>query len=118
MNSGQPDDIGLLQEREQLLALALDSARMVAWTWDPKKDRVETVGDLPGIYGVSAVEFSEQGFALIHPEDVAHHRQIVDRAIASGQPYRSEFRVTRADNGQTIWIEEHGVPVLEASGSC
>src|SRR5260221_8494063 len=100
MNARPPDDIGLLQEREQLLALALDSARMLAWAWDPRKDRMETIGDVPGIYGVSAVAYSEQGFGLIHPEDVAQHRQIVDQAIASGQPYHSEFRVQRADNGQ------------------
>ena len=116
MNASQLDDLDLLQERERLFALALDSARMVAWTWDPRQDRVETIGDLPGIYGVSAVQFSEQGFRLIHPDDVAHHRQIVDQAIASGQPYQSQFRVTRADNGQTVWIEERGVPVLDAAG--
>src|SRR4051794_1901002 len=92
----------LLQERQQLLGLALDSARMVAWTWDPRADRVETVGDLPSVYGVSAVEYAASGFALVHPEDVARHRDIVDRAVNSGQPYQSQFRITRPDNGQIV----------------
>jgi PAS domain S-box-containing protein len=116
MTDRPPETPGTLPERERLLALALDAARMVAWTWDPRQDRVETVGDLAGIYGVSAVDLAEQGFALIHPDDAGRHRQIVDRALASGQPYRSEFRIRRGDNGQIVWIEERGAPVLNAAG--
>jgi PAS domain S-box-containing protein len=106
----------LLQEHQQLLGLALSSARMVAWTWDARADRVETTGDLPGIYGVSAVEYAERGFSLIHPDDVARHRGIVDQALATGQPYQSQFRITRPDNGQSIWIEEHTQPLLDEAG--
>src|SRR5260221_2307662 len=108
--------MNLLPEHQQLLGLALDAARMVAWTWDPRADRVETTGDLPGIYGVSAVEYAERGFSLIHPDDVARHREIVDQAVLTGRPYQSQFRVTRPDNGQLIWIEEPGLPLLDDAG--
>ena len=51
----------VLQERERHLYLALQAARMVAWTWDTAENRVYTTDNLPDIYGVSAVEYAEQG---------------------------------------------------------
>jgi PAS domain S-box-containing protein len=105
------------RELERQLALALDSARMVAWTWDPKLDRVETSGDLAAIYGLPAVDYAEKGFSLIHPDDVAAHRERVSQAVASGAAYRSEFRIIRPDNGQIVWIEERAQPILDASGA-
>jgi two-component system sensor histidine kinase UhpB len=106
----------LQQQREHHLALALEAARMVAWSWDVARDRVETTGNIADIYGVSAVEYAAQGFAMIHPEDVEQHRDIVNQAIATGHPYRSVFRIVRPDNGQTVWIEERAVPVSADDG--
>ncbi len=112
-----PDQAPEANDLQQHLNLALQAARMVAWSWDPVRDRVETIGNLEEIYGLPAVAYAEKGFSLIHPDDVAAHRARVDAAVASGTPYRSEFRIVRPDNGQVVWIEEHGRPVVDAAGT-
>ncbi len=70
----QQPEAQVAQDLRQQLILALDSARMVAWSWDPKLDRVETIGNLADIYGLPAVDYAEKGFSLIHPDDLAAHR--------------------------------------------
>src|SRR5205085_3533846 len=72
--------------------------------------------NLAEIYGLPAVEYAEKGFSLIHADDVEAHRQRVNDAIATGKPYRSEFRIVRPDNGQIVWMEERGTPSRDASG--
>ncbi|MEP7355700.1 MAG: PAS domain S-box protein, partial [Anaerolineales bacterium] len=113
----RPEQAPEAQEFQEQMALALDLARMVAWTWDAKLDRVETQGDLAGIYGLPAVEFAEKGFSLIHADDVAAHRGRVNAAIAAAKPYHSEFRIVRPDNGRIVWIEERGLPLFDAAGT-
>ncbi|HZU14256.1 MAG TPA: PAS domain S-box protein [Chloroflexota bacterium] len=102
-----------LHAREQQLMLALQASRMVAWEWDPIRDIITTTENLPQIYGVTAVELAEQAFALVHPDDAARHRATVDRAVADGTSYCSEFRIVRPDNGAVVWLEERGTPVLD-----
>lgn len=41
-----------LLEREQHLQLALASARMVTWTWDPARDYIQTTDNFAAIYGL------------------------------------------------------------------
>jgi len=52
----------------------------------------------------------------IHPED--QDRVVRDLVFASksGQPYRTEYRLKRAD-GHYGWIFDHGVPFFHADGS-
>ncbi len=106
----------VLQERERHLYLALQAARMVAWTWDTTENRVYTTDNLPDIYGVSAVEYAEQGFSMIYPGDLPRHQATVDRALQELTAYRSEFRIVRPDNGQTVWIDERAVPIVDDAG--
>jgi len=105
-----------LQERERHLYLALQAARMVAWTWDTTENRVYTTDNLPDIYGVSAVEYAEQGFSMIYPDDLPRHRETVTEAMKGLTAYRSEFRIVRPDNGQTVWIDERAVPIVDNMG--
>jgi PAS domain S-box-containing protein len=105
-----------LQENEQRLQLALQSARMVAWEWDPTADRVTVNGDLREIYGTDVVSEASQGFAMVHPEDRERHEATVQASVASGTDYRSEFRIVRPDNGEVVWLEERGHPIVDADG--
>ena len=106
----------VLQERERHLYLALQAARMVAWTWDTAENRVYTTDNLPDIYGVSAVEYAEQGFSMVHPDDLPRHQATVNQALQELTAYRSEFRIVRPDNGQTVWIDERAVPIVDEAG--
>ncbi|RIK38083.1 MAG: hypothetical protein DCC55_22215 [Chloroflexi bacterium] len=105
-----------LLEREQHLHLALQAARMVAWTGDPHQNHIQTTGNFPDIFGITASEYAEQGFALLHPDDRERHQQTVTQAVAEQIPYRSKFRVVRPDTGQTVWLDEHAVPVKDEAG--
>jgi PAS domain S-box-containing protein len=105
-----------LRDSQQRLELALQAARMVAWEWDPSTDTVSTSANLSEVYGLSAIESAEQAFAMIHPDDVAQHRAIVDAAVAGNGSYRSEFRVIRPDTGEVEWREERGLAIADEHG--
>jgi PAS domain S-box-containing protein len=106
-----------LLERERHLHLALQSARMMAWTWDPIQDHLETTDNFADIYGASPARTSADGFALVHPDDLPHHQQIVIRSGSERTPYHSEFRITRPDTGQVVWLDERAVPIVDETGS-
>jgi len=61
-------------------------------------------------------DLGRQWIDAIHPED--RDRVVRDLVIASrsGQPYRTEYRIVRAD-GQYGWIFDQGVPFFHADGS-
>src|SRR5690606_8882886 len=44
------------------------------------------------------------------------HRATFNQAVASGQPYLSQFRIIRPDNGRLVWIEERAIPVHNEKG--
>jgi PAS domain S-box-containing protein len=106
-----------LLERERHLHLALQAARMMAWTWDPVQDRLETTENFPDIYGTGPAHTSADGFALVHPDDLARHQQVVTQAGIELRPYQSEFRIIRPDNGRVVWLDERAVPIVDDAGN-
>ncbi len=52
----------------------------------------------------------------MHPDDVTRTREAWERSVATGEPYRVEHRVRRAD-GVYRWHLSQGIPVRDASGS-
>jgi PAS domain S-box-containing protein len=104
-----------LQESETRLRLALDAARMTAWEYDPGTQKItmsenaEEVLELPLRH-----EGSDEGYGLIHPDDVASHRALVTNAIATGGAYISVYRHAHKD--MVIWLEEHGKAIKDETG--
>jgi len=100
---------------EARLRLALDAARVAAWEYSPATHKVtlsenaETVLGLPQRH-----ETSDQGYRLIHPDDVERHRALVTQAIAEGSSYVSEYRFAAQE--RIIWLAEHGRAVLDPLG--
>ncbi len=83
---------------------------MASWRWDPAADAVlgsENMDDLYGLLPGEKIAHSSQGFALIHPDDVASRRAIVAAAVATGGGWHDEFRIVRPCDGQVAWLEEH-----------
>jgi PAS domain S-box-containing protein len=105
-----------LRDSQQRLELALQAARMVAWEWDPRADRVTASANLTEVYGINAIEGGAHAFGMIHPDDLAAHQAAIDAAIASRGGYRSEFRVVRPDTGAIEWREERGLAVTDEHG--
>jgi PAS domain S-box-containing protein len=102
-----------LRESEEKLKMALDAAHMVAWELNPATLKLtlskgaEKVLEIPRTY-------EYQGYNLIHPDDAEHHRELVNRAIATGDGYKSQYRLAHGE--KVIWLEEHGRAVLDSAG--
>ena len=52
---------------------------------------------------------------MIHPEDKAEVRKVLDKAIAQRSTYRVEYRVRRRD-GTTRWVAENGRIIVDEAG--
>lgn len=104
-----------LRESEERLRMALDAARMVAWEYDSltlkviMSENAEQVLELPHRH-----EDSDQGYSLIHPDDVEKHRALVNQAIATGGSYGSVYRHPHPE--KVIWLEEHDQAKVDQEG--
>lgn len=105
-----------LQQSEERLKLAVEAGKMMAWEWNPVSRAIITTSNFFEIYGLPEIQTAEQGFALVHPEDVAPHRAAIEQAVATGDSYHVEFRIIRPDTGAIVWIEERGKAVLDSNG--
>ena len=102
---------------------ALEAARMAAWEYDPRLDRVTYSASASDVLGIPAdllPTTRASGTALIHPDDVESHMACVHRAArsADGQ-YQSQYRLAEPYlNGRPgpIWIEERGRMLFDNVG--
>jgi PAS domain S-box-containing protein len=109
-----------LRESEENLRLALEAARMVAWTWDASRNIIQrsaTACDVLGLPAEMLTGSGEEGWELVHPDDLQQHQANVQEAIASGGSYISEFRIVRPDNGEIIWVEDRGQVNCDQNGN-
>ncbi len=100
-----------LRQSEGRLRLALSAARMVAWEYDPATRTVVTSENAKDVFGYPTdqkMSSIDRGFALLHPDDVERHRATVERAVATGEGFTSQFRIVRPDTGAVQWMEEWG----------
>lgn len=103
-----------LRESEAHLRRALEAARMVSWEWDLERGTRHAIGDDLAVLGASP-ESIEAAKTRVHPDDLARHLGDIERAIASGEDYQSEFRVVRPD-GSVHWLLSRGTPMRDADG--
>ena len=99
---------------ERRLRLALTAAHMVAWEWDIATGKVvlsDNAAEVLGLPPGSSLDASEQGFALIHPEDVERHRATVMKAVKDQGSYLTQYRLIRPSDGSAIWVEERAQAV-------
>ena len=99
------DALSLARRR---LDVALASAELGAWHWDTRTGLVEVTDRWATMLGLPPPEGPltvTDWLALLHPEDRAPTRAIVDRHLAADLgPYEAEFRMRHVDG--------HWVPVL------
>ncbi len=99
--------------------MALSAAQMAAWEFDPATGNLiisDNAADLFGLLPGSTLDHSNQGFALVHPDDAQRHRAVVMKAVDECGSYLSQFRIIRPDNGAIIWMEERGHGVGSGPG--
>ncbi len=102
----------LRQAGEERLRLAIEGARMGTWDWDLQRDVVhwsvshfETLGYVPNRDGVASYQMWR---ACWHPEDAPRIESELQQALASLSRYHSEYRIRRADTGETRWLSVYG----------
>ena len=102
------------QAEEQLagsrerLTMAMTSARMGSYEWEPESNRVLWDEQHLAITGLQRPEMTGSDFlALIHPDDVESNRLAIERTINGECDYDTEFRIIRPD-GQVRWLAARG----------
>ncbi len=98
-----------LRLSEERLRRALSAARMVAWEWNAIENRIVATDNAAEVYGLApdtTIANSQNGFLLVHPDDVAQHRALVERAVAERGGYVSQFRIIRPSDQRVVWLEE------------
>jgi PAS domain S-box-containing protein len=100
-------------ERFQLLA---NAAPVFIWLADHTKSRNWFNKGWLEFTGRTAEQ--EAGFGWtqnVHEDDLARYVQAYGEGFDSRQPFRTEFRVRRAD-GMPRWLVEHAAPLFEGPG--
>ena len=97
-----------LEESEERLRVALGASGTVAWSWDLRAGVVTHSENATQILGLPREARVSESFLQVHPEDVNHLRQVVQRAIQNRGEYQVDFRTIRADNGKVVWLHNRG----------
>jgi PAS domain S-box-containing protein len=108
-----------LRESEERLHLALETAELGMWEWQPTTDtfylderECRLLGATPATAPKTSVEFIQ----LVHPDDREIVLEAVRRAFRTGESSAGEVRV-RMPDGHYRWLTSTGCIVRDASGN-
>jgi PAS domain S-box-containing protein len=106
-----------VRESEQRLRVAAEVGRMYAWEWDPVTDSVLRSAECADILGLN--DSARQGsardyFTLIHPDDRAGLRSLVNSLTPENPVYRTHYR-RFLPGGALLWLEESGCATFDRS---
>jgi|GEM_PF-1339201 len=104
---------------EQRQSIAIQSTKMGEWDWNIPADIMQRNQDACQLMGLEPDAHREgysSFFSGIHPEDLYMVRQQVETAIGGTNILQSEFRVIRADSGQTVWVSIYGRIITHIEG--
>jgi two-component system, chemotaxis family, CheB/CheR fusion protein len=105
-----------LQESRDRLEIALSTAHMAAWEWDPAGDRLlasAMAGEVFGLRPGETLRSRRQAFALVHPDDRERQHEVVQQACERGEGWHSELRIIRPRDGETAWLEERATALTD-----
>lgn len=88
--------------------MAMSSARMGSYEWEPESDRVLWDEQHLAITGLPSLEMTGVEFlSIVHPDDADSNRLAIERTINGEADYDTEFRIIRPD-GQVRWLAARG----------
>jgi PAS domain S-box-containing protein len=99
-----------LREREQRLALALETARLGYWRWTPATGQVEWFGDHHKLFGIRQEDFEgtlDGVQRCVHPDDRRMGFNNIHRAVETKTPFDNTYRVVHPD-GSIRWLNSFG----------
>jgi PAS domain S-box-containing protein len=100
------------------LELAVGAGRMGVWDWDLATPAAFWDEAQCRIFGVDPDRFVptlDAIWAMTHPDDRARLQGLADHALATGEPYRTEFRIVRPD-GEVRWCVGGVAVTLDEGG--
>ena len=101
----------LRRAQEERLRLAMEGARMATWDWNMVTDELYWSSTLFELLGYPADASGRARYGLwaerIHPEDREWVEQAFNEARNHLTEYRCEYRILRADNGETRWLSSY-----------
>lgn len=100
---------------EQQLRLFLAHARMFTWEIDLGTRRLTVSENAADVLGAT-LRHLEEGFALVHPEDVDEIRTSIETAARDGGGFTLEQRIVRPDNGELRWLETRAQALCNDAG--
>jgi PAS domain S-box-containing protein len=100
---------------EARMSLAAESAQLALWEWDVANNKVWITDE--GLFGFDPQTPIDHTTLAghVHPDDRALRESAIQRALANGGNYESEFRVILAD-GSVRWIAARGRSPGSAAG--
>jgi PAS domain S-box-containing protein len=110
------------EDEARSAAELLDLARHDAGTWELDLDtrRLRVTARMRELYGLPAEGPDEvprdELRAMMHPDDLVRLSEEVDRAIATGEAFRAEFRTYTSD-GRCRWVLGEGRIVRDSGGA-
>lgn len=100
-----------VRRSEERLRTALESAEMAAWDWDVGRDEVTwndrhflILGLTPHAGPISPAYFTR----FVHPDDRESVEALLGQSVDLGKNFKAEFRILRADTGETRWMSGYG----------
>jgi two-component system cell cycle sensor histidine kinase/response regulator CckA len=107
------------RKSEARLAEAQRIAHVGSWEWDVAGDRIVWSDELCRIYGIDPAAFGgtlEGYLELVHPDDRAMAREVMNEALRRGGPFAFEHRVVFGDGSVRTMIGK-GEVFVDASGT-
>jgi len=107
-----------LQESEERLALAVDSAGAGVWSLDFRTRLFWATDRAREIFGYSPDEVItlERFETSVHADDRDLVLDAIERSMRSGEPVNLEYRIIVPDDGGVRWIASRGRPRFSADG--
>ena len=110
-----------LRESDERLEMALSVGNSIGtWDWDVVNDRVVADTRFAQLYGVDPQRAKAgapiaEFFSGIHPDDLPQVEDNVAKALRTGEPFSSEYRLRQPD-GSLHWVVAQGRCLLDAGG--
>lgn len=107
-----------LQNSEQRLLMAQESANVGIWDWDIVNNQNYWSPECERLYGVAAgsLKNNDDWRARVHPEDLPLIDAQLATKIARGEPFDVEYRMTMA-SGEVRWLISKGHAQYDTHGN-
>ena len=118
---GRQDAEAAYRADNERVRLALNAGALLgSFVWDLKADRLsgderfartfcyplgQNLADLP----------TDHAESRIHPDDLGWVNELVNRCVATGEPFNAEYRIMRADDGYR-WVQASGCCEFDEQG--